>query len=54
LLSTVKIRAGGTIGKLKGNQLVRTRGAYLARELAVLFEVSTSASGLSGALVSWV
>jgi len=27
---------GGTIGKLKGNQLVRTRNAYLARGLAVL------------------
>lgn len=27
---------GGTIGKLKGNQLVRTRGAYLSRGLAVL------------------
>jgi hypothetical protein len=27
---------GGTIGKLKGNQLVRTRSAYLARGLAVL------------------
>jgi hypothetical protein len=27
---------GGTIGKLKGNQLVRTRKAYLARGLAVL------------------
>jgi hypothetical protein len=27
---------GGTITKLKGNQLVRTRGAYLARGLAVL------------------
>jgi len=28
--------ADGTIGKLKGNQLVRTRNAYLARGLAVL------------------
>src|SRR4029078_5793240 len=27
---------GGTIGKLKGNQLVRTRNGYLARGLAVL------------------
>ena len=27
---------GGTIGKLKGNQLVRTRNAYLAHGLAVL------------------
>src|SRR6185369_1172928 len=27
---------GGTIGKLNGNQLVRTRNAYLARGLAVL------------------
>ncbi len=27
---------GGTIGKLKGNQLVRTRNAYLASGLAVL------------------
>jgi hypothetical protein len=27
---------GGAIGKLKGNQLVRTRGAYRARGLAVL------------------
>jgi hypothetical protein len=27
---------GGTIGKLKGNQLVRTRNAYLAQGLAVL------------------
>jgi len=27
---------GGTIGKLQGNQLVRTRNAYLARGLAVL------------------
>jgi len=27
---------GGTIGKLKSNQLVRTRKAYLARRLAVL------------------
>ena len=26
---------GGTIGKLNGNQLVRTRNAYLARGLAV-------------------
>ena len=26
----------GAIGKLKGNQLVRTRNAYLARALAVL------------------
>lgn len=27
---------GGTIGKLRGNQLVRTRNAYLAKGLAVL------------------
>jgi hypothetical protein len=26
----IAVGAGGTIGKLKGNQLVRTRNAYLA------------------------
>src|SRR5262245_53633001 len=32
----IAVGPGGTIGKLNGNQLVRTRNAYLARGLAVL------------------